>query len=162
MQYISIMAIRSIHFYSEGSSRRWIGKVLKPLIDVNESDMMTLHLPIEWFKNDSSSEVNAHSDIIRTTPNDNYKSLCAELSHIVDQENGTLTLQQMREDLNQVLKLIEDKLAKKVTQDISTAATSSVSITRVKMTSSSSSSKAGTRAKKSNIHTYTYIHTRDS
>lgn len=133
---------------------------MKPLIDVNESDMATLDLPIEWFKNNTSSEEIAHGGADKTAANDYYSSLCAELSRIVDQENGTLTLQQVREDLNKVLKTIEDKLAKKVTEDISTAATSSASITRVKMTSSLSSSKAGTRAIKCLILQYSlYIHT---
>ena len=167
--FISLLIDKYVQFYSEGS-RRWIGKVLKPLVDVNESDIMTLDLPIDWFHKNSSNEDIVHGDTSGATPNNDYTSLCTDLLRIVDQEKEATILQQIQEDLNKVLKTIEGKLlAKKAAEEISAASTSSASITRVKMTSSSTSSKAGTRAitnskflvhyMYTNMYIHTYIHT---
>lgn len=136
-----------LHIYiccSEGN-KKWIGKVLKPLVDVNQSDVMALDLPIDWVNIISSSEENSFGD----TPI-KYSALCSELSRIVDQEQETATLRKMQEEIRNVLNKIDGKLANKVVvYDAPTATSESMPITRVKMTSAAG--KSGTTATSVNI-----------
>ena len=113
---------------------------MKPLVDVKQSDVMALDLPIDWVHYISSNEENSFGE----TPI-KYSALCSELSRIVDQVQEANTLRQMQEEIRDVLNKIGDKLTKKLVNDAPiTTSSASMTITRVKMTSTTS--KSGTTA----------------
>lgn len=113
---------------------------MKPLVDVKQSDVMALDLPIDWVHYISSNEENSFGE----TPI-KYSALCSELSRIVDQVQEANTLRQMQEEIRNVLNKIDDKLTKKLVNDAPiTTSSASMTITRVKMTSTTS--KSGTTA----------------